>query len=483
MADVTPGEKRWTLLFGSYEGIEKTAVTWLYREFTSYVNYMMQLHPAKDVDAQKFEHVLIIGSAATNPLIADLIAKKVIPAPPGEQGYTLFVGNTPWNAEHRMTVIAGHDARGVLYGVQELMAIYSAEPFALDKPARQRATLAKLADRVVVEAPVVKDRGIWTWGFVIYDYRRFIDNMVRLKMNMLTIWNSEVPQNWTEVANYAHERGIKIIPGFHWGWGYNDKDISKKEDIEFIKNVALDTYKREFVGKPHDGVYFQTLTEHKNQELNGRSIAAWCCDMVNDIAKAFYEIKPDLHIQFGLHATSIREHYVDLANLDPRIAIVWEDAGSLPYSYSPQPDFAEGYETTLAYSKKLAAFRPGSQFALVPKGWLSLRWDDEYAKWFTFMLGERNPAFLKQRLIDRQGELNQINDGWFRNYPLNARFYREVAEVNPNILSTALIEDVMFDGKIQPSMALLGETLWNPKQKDTDLLARAMRPYLNHTTV
>ena len=45
--------------------------------------------------------------------------------------------------------------------------------------------------------------------------------------------------------------------------------------------------------------------------------------MVNDISKDFYTINPKLSIQFGLHATSIRSHYTDLAGLDPRIAITW----------------------------------------------------------------------------------------------------------------------------------------------------------------
>lgn len=482
MADVTPGEKRWTVLYGAYEGVEHQALLELNRGIGFYINYVMEVRAAKDSDPAKFQHVILIGTPATNPAIADLINKKVIPAPPGPQGYTLFVGNAPWNAEHRLTVIAGGDGAGTLYGVHELLSSYSAESVALDKGVRRRAALAKLADRVAVESPAVKERGIWTWGYVIYDYRRFLDNMARLKFNMLTIWNSEVPLNMGEIADYAHKRGIKLIAGFNWGWGYN-RDISSVEGRDFIKKLALDTYRKEYAHQPIDGIYFQTETEHKTQEINGRSVAAWCCDMVNDITKELYAMSPKLSIQFGLHATSIRDHYTDLTALDPRTIITWEDAGALPFSYFPDPKYADGFEATLEYGKKLAAFRPGSQFAMVPKGWMSLRWDDEFAKHGPFLMGERDPAFLRERLTARQGEWNAINEGWFRHYPLAARFYREVLAINPNVLSTGLVEDVLFEARIQPSVALLGEMLWNPRQSDSDLLARAMRPYVNQTTI
>jgi hypothetical protein len=106
---------------------------------------------------------------------------------------------------------------------------------------------------------------------------------------------------------YAHQRGIKIIAGFNWGWGYK-RDISSAEGRAFIKKLALDAYREEYLGRPIDGIYFQTETEHKTQEINGRSVAVWCCDMVNEIAREFYAIDPHLSIRFGLHATSIRSH-------------------------------------------------------------------------------------------------------------------------------------------------------------------------------
>ena len=501
MADLTPGEKRWTILYGSYAGIEQQALLELHRGFGRYVNYVLPIRAAQDVDLKTWqpvlargkdrqhrryqpgcEHTVLLGTARSNRLIAGLLKRKVIPAPPGPQGFTLWIGKAPANAELRLIVIAGADSAGVYHGTQELLASFSDNYVPLDKPVRRRESLAKLEDRVSVEAPAVKQRGIWTWGYVMYDYRRFLDNMARLKFNMLTIWNAEAPLNLAEICSYAHQRGIKIIAGFNWGWGYK-RDISTAEGRTFIKELAVDTYREEYLGSPIDGIYFQSETEHSTQEINGRSVAAWCCDMINDISAEFYKLTPDLSIQFGLHATSIRSHYTDLAGLDPRMVITWEDAGALPFAYSPSPSHGDGYEATLAYSKQLAAFRPGTPFALVPKGWMALRWDDEYAKHGPLLLGERDPAFIHERLEARQGEWNSVNAGWFRHYPLAARFYREVTAINPEVWATGLVEDGIFDGRVQPSVSLFAETLWNPHQSDADLLARAMRPYVTPTTV
>jgi hypothetical protein len=482
MVDLTPGEKRWTVLYGGNRAVERQAVVDLYRALQFHVPYVLPIVAAKDVDPGDFEHVVLVGTAGSNPVLADLVARGVIPAPSGAQGYTLWIGKTPWDDRYRLIAVVGADTAGVLYGVQELLASLSAANVPLDKPLKRRAALVDLPDRVSVEAPAIPDRGLWTWGYVIYDYRRFLDNMVRLKLNMLTVWNSEAPLNLPEILTYAHDRGIKVIVGYNWGWGHK-LSLTSAEDCAVIKRLALDTYRKEYADHPIDGIYFQTITEHHEKVQDGRTVAARCCEMVNDIASELYAMAPNLSVQFGLHATSIREHYTDLAALDPRMIITWEDAGALPFSYAPNPQLGDGYEATLAYAKQLAAFRPGSTFAMVPKGWTCLRWEDEFAKHGPFLLGERDPAYLRERLTARQGEWNSVNAQWLRNFPLAARFYREILEINPRILSTGLVEDGMFEARIQPGVSLFAEMLWNPRQSDADLLVRAMRPYVTPTTV
>lgn len=482
MADLTPGEKRWTVVFGGRAGVEGFALCELNRGLQFHVPYVLPVMQAGTFDPKGGEHIVLLGTVKSNPVLGDLVARGVIPLPPGEQGYTLWVGKSPWDADNRLIAILGEDEAGLLYGVQELMATFSVGNIPLDKPVKRRGYLTQLPDRVTSEAPAVKERGIWTWGYVIYDYRRFIDNMVRLRFNMLTIWNSEAPLNLPEIIAYAHQRAIKIIVGYNWGWGHK-LNLASADDCAFIKKLALETYQKEYAAHPVDGIYFQTITEHHDTVIEGRTVAARCCEMVNSIAADLYAMAPGLSVQFGLHATSIREYYTDLASLDPRMIITWEDAGALPFSYIPTPSHGDGYEATLAYSKQLAAFRPGSTFAIVPKGWMCLRWDDEFANHGPFLLGEQDPAYWRNRLTARQGEWNAVNDQWLRYFPLAARFYREVLATNPHVLATGLVEDGLFEARIQPSVSLFAETLWNPHQADTEILLRALRPYVTPTAV
>jgi hypothetical protein len=150
MSDLTPGEKRWTVLYGTYESVEQQALLELHRGFSLYLNYVLPIRAATDVDPTTLqplaesgrryqppcEHLVLIGTACTNRIIADLVARRVIPAPAGAQSFTLWIGNAPGNAEHRLIVVAGADAAGVCHGVQELLACLSDNWTPLDKPSR-----------------------------------------------------------------------------------------------------------------------------------------------------------------------------------------------------------------------------------------------------------------------------------------------------------------------------------------------------------
>jgi hypothetical protein len=479
---------RWTVYYGSDAGIERFALTELQRGLQSFLQYVVPVMAVHDVPAPLVGHVALVGTAENNSRIAECIASGLIPAPGGAQGYTLVSCPSPWDAGARLLVIAGADAAGVLYGVEELNArlMYRTEGVdawnmqlqAVDGWNGRRKQLDTMADFTLCETPAIADRGIWSWGYVIYDYRRFLDQMARLKMNALTVWNDHVPLNMPDILDYAHARGVQVTAGFHWGWGNDQRDLSNADDRRWIKQHVLDTYRMQYAHLALDGLYFQTLTEHSTREIAGRSVAGWCCELVNDIAGALFDHNPNLHIQFGLHATAIREQYPDLSPLDERITITWEDAGALPYEYTALTESrGETFASTLAYSRELAAFRPGSTFGICPKGWMCLRWGDEFEHHGPFILGERDPQFLHDRLRARQGEWAVHNARWFRHYPLAARFYRDMLAVNPHLLVTGLVEDGLFELQVQPSVALFAETLWNPHQSDADILERAMRPY------
>jgi hypothetical protein len=373
-----------------------------------------------------------------------------------------------YSIEHRdkTVTISGH----LLYGVHDFISQFL----------RPIEKLEQLPPISVKEQPLVENRGIWTWGYVVYDYRRFIDNMARLRMNMLTLWNDCPPVNARALIEYAHARGVKIIFGFHWGWGLDHLDLSNVDDRRKIKEHVLKNYRENYRSLGADGIYFQTLTEHTQTEKNGRSIASWVCEMVNDTASALLEQDPNLTIQFGLHAISIRERYVDLKPLDPRVTIVWEDAGVIPWSYNPVTDYSQdpgwakpeglgSVETTLEYSKKIASLQ--KEFAMVPKGWINLRWDTEFEHHGPFMLGERDPEWIRRRLEERRHRWEYVNSLWLKNFPVAVKFYREF--LHKKLTVTGLIEDGMFEEAIQPSVAIFAETLWNPRREPDEILRLA----------
>ena len=175
--------------------------------------------------------------------------------------------------------------------------------------------------------------------------------------------------------------------------------------------------------------------------------------------------------------------------MDPRITIAWEDAGLIPYSYNPVTDPADAagmgipegidtIETTLAYSKKLTTLRDNAEFAIVPKGWICLNWDDEFEHHKSFILGRRDKSFVSQRHALQQSRWDKVNQLWLKNYHHAVKFYREILNCKPSAMHVSgLIEDGILEEAIQPSVALFAETLWNPQRDTKEILQRAMNPY------
>lgn len=472
---------RWTLIYGKFASVERTAVIELQKLLQYYVPYTLVVEQAGDVT--EYEHLALVGTLRSNPLIARLVEQKFLPEPTDAQGYAVALMDSPWKPGCRLLVVAGADEAGVLHGVQEAAALLFCGGSLLDGiGASGWGTYLEAVEPFSIrEAPGIPNRGLWTWGYPIASYRRYLDNMMRLKMNMLTIWNDQVPLNVEDVIAYAHARGIRVILGFHWGWGHKGSvDLSKAEDRLRIQKSVLETYRSKYAHLSHDGIYFQTLTEHKDLELAGRSTAHWVVQLVNATAAELLSEFPKLAIQCGLHATSIGDRYGDLAGLDSRVTIVWEDCGGqIPYSYFPvqEVEVSADFGAVLEYSKKLAVLRPETKFALVPKGWSCIRWQRDFENHGAFILGEKSALSSRERLFFRRNEWDRINAHWYENYPLAARFYREMLAVNPDITATALVEDGAFEEVIQPSVALFAETLWSPYQSDSEILCRAMRPW------
>ncbi len=434
-------------------------------------------------------HLILLGTTASNPLIGELEKKGGITVPRKPEGYTSACLPSPWNPQRKCVVIAGADSSGTLYGVmrfnQKLAALTP------DDPCAMRQTLDNLAEFDTQESPPIENRGVWSWGYVIYDYRRFIDNLARLRMNRLLFWNDTPPLNCQSIIDYAHARGVRVVLGFPWGWGMGNLDPNSRADRQLVKDDVICQVDQTYAHLGMDAIYFQTFTETTKKEVGGTPLAALARDWVNDIAGAVLARHPDLRIEWGLHATSILENYTYLESLDPRITIVWEDAGVIPYAYDPIthppagsiPAALDTPEATVEYSRKLATFRANREFAMVAKGWTTLRWKTEFEHHGPFIMGERARDFIRNRLHERQPRWDYVNNLWLENYPEALRFFQAILGTSPSRITVlGLIEDGLFEERIQISVALFAEMIWNPHRSAKEILESAMNPYYSRVS-
>lgn len=469
---------RWSVRHAAASPLGRFALAEAQRLVQRQVPWLVRVEPSAAEVAGHAEHLLLLGTPAGSPRVRELCDrwKRTVPEAPGS--FLLACQPSPWNPERTAILVAGRDDAGVLNGVEDLAArVLGAgipDPQAWGSP----KALEAVAPFARSESPAIARRGVWSWGYVVYDYRRFFDAMARLRMNAVTLWNDVPPENVAEVVSYAHDRGIEVVWGFHWGWGIDGLDLGNPEHVGWVRRTVLETYERSYALIPHDGIYFQTVTEVHETTAHGVPIARLARNLVNDVGRALLDRHPDLRIQFGLHATSILEHCGEMEELDPRISIVWEDAGVIPWSYVPvaeSPGRPLGtVDDTVAYGRRLAALRGRAELSMIAKGFTALRWDTEFEHHGPYLLGERSPAWIRRRLAERRPIWDRADGLWMANWRHAARFYQEVLAERPRSTDVrALVEDGLLEERIAPSIALFANLLWNPRADDLPAVAHS----------
>ena len=383
------------------------------------------------------------------------------------EGYVIRVEEAQ---EDTQTVeIVGQDEAHLFYGVCDFEAYYL--PFAATREDRLRRQNTPCLFEQPLPAylrrtkPRIRRRGIWTWGHTVYDYRRFIDHMVRLKMNTLILWNDYIPTNMEEVLAYAHENYVKVYLGYAWGWDVTMPDCIDEGYMDRVAERAVATYREQYAALPCDGIYFQTVTEHANEEIGGVSVAEAVVNMVNRAGGRLLAEFPQLEILFGLHAMPVRNKLDIVAGVDGRISLIWEDAGTFPWHY--YADDMSGFADTVAFTRRIRDLRADGGFGGVLKGYVNLDWAA-----FRHQSGPAPIGITHERQLDtlseqRRGFRRYFQAVWLRYAPKALELLQEFRE---DSLMTVLVEDACFEQGIPFPAALYGEMLWDAHRDMGELL-------------
>ena len=393
-------------------------------------------------------YTIYIGTKQNNPYIAKNSTANLTNA---EEYYI--------KANKDGAIIEGFDDLGVLYGIVDYYNRYLVDQEYM-KGSVFGTEKAVMGDFELQSAPAIKNRGLWTWGHVIYDYKGYINNMLKLKMNTLIIWNEFAPLNAKEIYEYAHSCGVKLIWGFTWLYNFN-----KPMDLSTIYDKVdgiIEEFERDYKDISGDGIYFQTFTEYQGENANGVNIPKTATDFVNHVAGRFYEKYPTLNIQFGLHAICCKNEMEVFKAVDPRIQIVWEDCGAFPFAYSSMA--IENFDETYDFAKKIATLRGEKEnFGVVLKGAPFLDWSAFKHHAGPFNIGVSSRFIKKNRIARKYNSWKWHQTFWVANGKYAQKMISMLAkETNGNMCMTDLVEDSMFDEIIYVPTAILGELMWEP---------------------
>ena len=302
----------------------------------------------------------------------------------------------------------------------------------------------------------------------MYDWRGYLENMARLRLNELILWNDFAPINGQEIVRCAHELGIRILWGYAWGW-----DTTMRLDTsEEASRRIVDTYEREYAALDSDGIYFQSFTETSRETLDGRLIAEAVAEFVNRTAEKLLRAHPHLRLQFGLHADSVRNHLDCIANVDPRIEIIWENCGGFPYHSCP--DVIGSPAQTEYFTQRLLSLRPNAPTGAVLKGMTQLDWQRFRHQSAPEMLGCAGEQEIQSRWKDVQKIWRYLSGEWIDHGERCADILRLYA-AKPDTAVYGLVENGLFERHLSLPAVLYANLAWDPDQDWQSLLRRMVQ--------
>lgn len=365
----------WKIIYNNYTGPEKRAVELVAREMGEYLLredgiYAFHLIACEQEAGIPDQNAVILGTYAQSPLLRQFLSPGEVP----ENGYVVKIIDHPVNSDLQLVLICGDGAREVFYGAVDFVddgfnaSVPDLDGFKLP----HELFRFKLAPYYIATAPAVKTRSVFTWGHTINNREAYFANLARMKLNQVMVWNEHKPINAEEVVECAHSYGIEILWGYAWGWSTNCGTADLK-DLDTLKDQIIREY-NDFYHGSGDGIYFQSFTEIWQDTIGGVLISEAVTRLVNMTASELLKQYPNLKLQFGLHASSVKNHMEHLAKVDPRIEIIWENCGDFPYTTSPTNYVQCNLEQDIAYTDEIITLRGDAPLGLVYKGQVTQDW-------------------------------------------------------------------------------------------------------------
>ena len=467
-----PKQTSWKIVYNDFDGFSRKAVEFLSREVGKFILredgvYKLYVLPCEKEGTQTPINAIFVSVYDKSETVQKFIPQDEV----AQNDYCIKVLVNPDNEDGRFVVITAKDEKNLFYGAEAFVDNYlpMCAPIHGGLRIPQWMFNFKMPVYTLNESAKIQTRSVFTWGHPINDYRAYIRNLARLKLNQVIIWNDYTPLNAKEIIEYAHEFGLEVIWGYSWGWNEGGKLNSLDDEfLQKLKAKVLQEYEEHYKPLNCDGIYFQSFTEMSKEYIGDKLIARVVTDFVNDTVAEFFKREPKIKIQFGLHATSIKNHLEELARVDKRVEIVWEDCGTFPFGYTPIVRDEQAYEQTLELTKKIIALRGDAPLGLVIKGFMTLDWETFVSQNGPFIMGENDHTLLKKDAEMRKPIWQIFNAGWTAYGEYALRLIQEAYKMTNGKINICMAG--AFDGGIALAQALCAEMIFNPEQDFKTLL-------------
>ncbi len=474
-------ETSWKVIYTDFSGMTRRAVELISSELGEAVTrsegiYSLHVLPLEKerCDTKLAVNTVIIGEYGKSELIKGFVNEKEIKS----HSYTIKVVKNPYYEGGAVAVITSSEEKNLYRAAARFIDDYTETYAPMHGGMRLRCEMFKeeLSEAVIYGEVKTMTRSIFAWGHAINNYRAFIRDMARQGLNQLILWNDFAPLNARDIVEYAHSFGIEVIWGYAWGWSDGHCEKMKSLDDVTLAELKADVLRQydEVWRGLGDGIYFQSFTEIEAESIGGRQIAAVVTDFVNDVANELFGRDPELHLQFGLHAMSVKTHAKEIARVDERIEILWEDLGVFPYAYFPLSSAEEEFMKDLNFTETVIKHRQGAPVGLVFKGFATLDWTKGrfVHQRGNYILGENTDALTENDRRLRSDAWRAFTTGWIKNGEYARRMAEHIYKLTDGKVNLCMAG--LFDGGIYIPEAICTEIFENPTEKFETVLERVL---------